>query len=153
MSANLKKNGHQCHIIFLKRFENRVTNNLKFDEDESPWLGIDINGKVIRFAENSPPTEIELELLHKLISRIEPELIGMTVTTPTRRHAIHVTRFLKKYFDLPIVWGGFDPTVQTSICLEYADYVCIGEGDRTIIEIAEHIDNGCSIKDVCNLVL
>jgi anaerobic magnesium-protoporphyrin IX monomethyl ester cyclase len=151
MSANLKKHGHHCHIIFLKRFENQSTYNLDYDEDEYPWLGIDMRGHIIRFAANSLPTESELELLRELILKINPDVIGMTVNTPLRKHATMVTQFIKQHFNLPIIWGGFDPTVQTAKCLENSDYVCIGEGDQTIIEIAERIDQNCTINDVCNL--
>ena len=75
----------------------------------------------------------------------------MTVTTPLRKSASLVTRVIKQHFNVPIIWGGYDPTVNAEKCLENSDYVCIGEGDQTIIELAERIDQGKSIKDVCNL--
>ena len=151
MSANLKKNGHQCHIIFLKRFKNENTFNPDYDEDEYPWLGIDLKGRVICFAASSYPTDIEMGLLHKLLSDINPDIIGMTVNTPLRKQNAMVTKFIKQNFEIPVVWGGFDPTVNTLKCLEVADYACIGEGDKTILEIADRLDHNRSIKDVCNL--
>lgn len=41
--------------------------------------------------------------------------------------------------DLPIVWGGLHPTVlpeETLRTCEYADIVCKGEGERTVVELA-----------------
>ena len=52
---------------------------------------------------------------------------------------------------MPVVWGGYDPTVNAAHCLSLCDYACVGEGDQTILEIAERIDLGRGFDDVCNL--
>jgi radical SAM superfamily enzyme YgiQ (UPF0313 family) len=151
MSANLKKHGHQCHIIFLKRYESKSTYNLEYKKDEFPWLGINSKGRVFKYAENSYRTEIELKLLRELLSRLKPDVIGLTVNTPLRKQNIIVTKFIKQNFNKPVIWGGFDPTVNPAKCLEYSDFVCIGEGHQTILDIAERLNNNQSIYDVCNL--
>jgi len=59
---------------------------------------------------------------------------------------------------IPVVWGGVHPTIAPDTCMEYADYVCIHEGERAIIDIADavigneynklaHIKNLCYKQD------
>lgn len=48
-----------------------------------------------------------------------------------------VTEYLKKYHvPAPIVWGGIQSTVEPEVCLEYADIVCLGEGEDALLELA-----------------
>ncbi|PKL84543.1 MAG: hypothetical protein CVV22_12440 [Ignavibacteriae bacterium HGW-Ignavibacteriae-1] len=151
MSANLKKHGHHCSIIFLKRYSNESSYNLECEEGEFPWMGINMQGKIFKYASNSVISNIELSLLQNLLSRLKPDIIGLTVNTPLRNQNIKVTEFIKTHFSAPVIWGGFDPTVNPEKCLEYADFVCLGEGDRTILDIAANIDRKSEINDVCNL--
>lgn len=151
MSANLKRHGHRCHMIFLKRYDTNPTYELDLEVGEYPWMGVNERGRVFKYASNSHITGRELELLRDLLERIKPDVIGMTVNTPLRVQNVKVTRFVKEHFDAPVVWGGYDPTVNAAQCLELCDYACVGEGDETIIEIARRIDEGRPFGDVCNL--
>jgi radical SAM superfamily enzyme YgiQ (UPF0313 family) len=40
-----------------------------------------------------------------------------------------------------IVWGGIHPTIRPEESLDHADMVCIGEGEETIVELADKIQN------------
>lgn len=151
MSANLKQHGHQCHMVFLKRYNTDWSYELELEVGEYPWMGVNERGKVFKYASNSHISAPELELLRQVLVRLRPDAIGMTVNTPLRVQNVKVTRFIKQHFDIPVVWGGYDPTVNASQCLELCDYACVGEGDQTIIEIAERIDAGRAFDDVCNL--
>lgn len=151
MSSNLKNHGHNCSLIFLKRYSTQISYNLEMEEDEFPWMGVNMQGKVFKYASNSTISDTELQLLKDLLIKLKPALIGMTVNTPLRKQNIKVTEFLKSNFKVPVIWGGFDPTVNPEKCLEYADYVCLGEGDRTILDIAGNIDKNIRIDNVCNL--
>lgn len=151
MSASLRRHGHDCRIIFLKRYDNVSSRALEFDVDEYPWQGIDKWGRVFKYASNSPISDRELELLSDLVREIRPDLVGMTVNTPLRSQAIKVTRFLKECSSTPVVWGGFDPTVNSGDCLKHCDFCCMGEGDETILEMALRIDEGRPFDDVRNL--
>lgn len=150
MSANLKRHGHECHVVFLKRYS-MSWNSMDVEVGEYPWMGVDKTGRVFKYASNSHVSPAEFELLRQTLERIRPDMIGLTVNTPLRTQNHHVTRFLKEHFDVPVVWGGYDPTVNAADCLSLCDYACVGEGDRTILDIAERIDRGVGLDDVCNL--
>jgi len=150
MSANLKKHGHECHVIFLKRYSMNLW-ALDVEVGEYPWMGVDKTGRVFKYASNSRVTPAEFEILRETIARLSPDVIGLTVNTPLRVQSHQVTRFLKEHFDIPIVWGGYDPTVNAADCLSLCDFACVGEGDETILQIAKCIDERRSFDDVCNL--
>src|SRR6267378_912627 len=78
---------------------------------------------------------------------LAPTQIGLSVTTPLRKRNVRVTRFIKTFTNAPVIWGGYDPTVNTADCLEFCDYACVGEGDVTMIEIARRLDAAESLDD------
>lgn len=152
MSANLKRHGHICDMAFLKRYDTKPTTAIMdVAEDEYPWMGVNRQGRVFKFAANSKISEKELDLLGELVAELEPDVIGITVNTPLRSQAKRVTGFLREQFSIPIVWGGYDPTVNPFACLDHADYVCIGEGDQTILDIAKNLDEGLPLDDIRGL--
>jgi radical SAM superfamily enzyme YgiQ (UPF0313 family) len=93
-----------------------------------------------------------MDILGRTLARLKPDIIGISVTTPIRSYAIKVTQYIKKYFSTPVIWGGYDVTVNFADCVQYSDYACVGEGDQTILDIAQRIDAGKDFTDVCNLV-
>src|SRR5579871_3221536 len=149
MSASLRSHGHECHIVFLKRYGRSPS--VEAEPDDYPWIGIDTRGREFRYAHGSPITERELELLRDLLERIRPDAIGMSVTTPLRKRNIRVTQFIRSFSEAPVIWGGYDPTVNTADCLEHCDYACIGEGDTTILEVARRLDAAESLDGVPGL--
>lgn len=151
MSANLKKHGYQCHIIFLKRYDTEPTYKLALEPGEYPWMGVNKSGHTFKYASKSEISAKEFDLLRQILQELQPDVIGLTVNTPLRFKAIEVTRFIKRHFAAPVIWGGFDPTVNSADCLELCDYVCVGEGDQTILDVAERINAGRKFDDVRNL--
>jgi anaerobic magnesium-protoporphyrin IX monomethyl ester cyclase len=149
MSADLRRHGHDCHIVFLKRYGRSPV--VEAEPDDFPWIGIDGRGREFRYAHGSPITERELELLREVMQRIRPDAVGLSVTTPLRKRNARVSRWIKSFTDAPVIWGGYDPTVNTAHCLEHCDYACVGEGDPAILEIARRLDAGETLDGVPNL--
>jgi radical SAM superfamily enzyme YgiQ (UPF0313 family) len=95
--------------------------------------------------------------LKQFIAKLSPQLIGISLMSIEFNDAAYLTQYLKKEFaSITIVWGGIHPTIAPEMCLDYADYVCIGEGERTIVDMANaikergdltSINNLCYIKD------
>lgn len=152
MCANLKRHGHDCRMIFLKRYVLEPAAVLAdVADDEYPWMGVNRDGRIFKFASNSRISQRELELLRQTIEEIQPHFIGMTVNTPLRSQAKLVTSFLKEHFEIPVVWGGYDPTVNPEACLGHADFCCIGEGDQTVLDMANCADDGVPFDSIPNL--
>ena len=63
-----------------------------------------------------------------------------------------LTISLKEEFEsIPIIWGGIHPTISPEACLNYADYVCIGEGEQTILDIAKAMNKEETLEKINNI--
>jgi len=65
--------------------------------------------------------------------------------------AKQLTDTLHANLDVPVVWGGIQPTVEPDLCLDYADIVCIGEGEQALADLAACIQGGQSYAHIPNL--
>lgn len=67
-----------------------------------------------------------------------PDLIGFSTESDYYGWAIGVARQIKKIANIPIIFGGIHPSSVPEIVIRESavDYVCIGEGEKTIVELA-----------------
>ncbi|MBU1125900.1 MAG: B12-binding domain-containing radical SAM protein [Candidatus Omnitrophica bacterium] len=84
-----------------------------------------------------------LENLFKQIKEMKPQMIGITCVFSSRwPFTQRLTQVIKKAFpDIPLVIGGIHPTTFPEHCLtsSSADYLIIGEGEESVIELFKHI--------------
>jgi anaerobic magnesium-protoporphyrin IX monomethyl ester cyclase len=108
LSSYLRAQGHTTELIFL------------------PWNLTDKalhSGNSFRY----PYPESVLEQVAEHCKGAQ--LVGLSLMTCHFDNAVHVTRYLRKRIDAPIIWGGIHPTLRPGECLEYADMACVGEGE------------------------
>ena len=93
-----------------------------------------------------------IEQIKLFISELTPDIIGFSLMSENFSKTKLITTILKANFPtIPIIWGGIHPSIVPEICLRYADYVCIGEGERTLIDVVKAIQEKKSFKSVPNL--
>ena len=82
----------------------------------------------------------------------DSDFIGIEVVTNSFFKFANLSKAIKSNFSMPLVWGGIHATLCPEECLQYADYVCRGEGEVSIIKLAEKIkyDPG-AIKNISNI--
>jgi anaerobic magnesium-protoporphyrin IX monomethyl ester cyclase len=68
------------------------------------------------------------------------DLIGMSVMTNFFSGMRVITQTLRDKLDIPIIWGGIHPTIRPDECLNYADMVCLGEGEIPLLNLARAMD-------------
>ena len=88
--------------------------------------------------------------LHSLCC--DSDLIGFSLMTNYFLKVKDLTIKLKEKLAVPIIWGGIHPTVKPEECLEYADMICLGEGEEAMLELADNIESG-EIAEIKNLWL
>ncbi|UCF06129.1 MAG: B12-binding domain-containing radical SAM protein [bacterium] len=76
------------------------------------------------------------------------DLIGISLTTNFFDNVIQITQRLKKDLNIQILWGGIHPTIRPEECLNYADMVCVGEGEEALVELARKMENAKDYHDV-----
>ncbi len=90
--------------------------------------------------------------LREFIAQLNPLYIGLSLTSFEYNRARDLSIFLKKNFPaIPIIWGGVHPTIEPNSCFPYADYICIGEGERSIIDFSSALLNGQDISEIPNI--
>jgi anaerobic magnesium-protoporphyrin IX monomethyl ester cyclase len=104
-----------------------------------------------------------IETIHDLIRTRNVEMLGVTVMPgPQMVAAMAVCRAIRQLHPrLPIVWGGYFPSIYTDAALNarYVDYVVRGQGEETLLELIEAVRGkrpfegilGLSYKDLFGL--
>lgn len=81
----------------------------------------------------------------ELVAERSPDLVGITSYTPGVANALQVARAIKaKTPDIPIVMGGAHVSATKGELFKYTDcvdFICEGEGEYTLEELAKNIDN------------
>lgn len=90
------------------------------------------------------------------IEKILPEIagsvfVGISLSSSEAIAARDFSIALKKRVDTPIVWGGPHPTAAYDMCVPYADYVCVGEGERVSVDLARALADGRDAREIPNL--
>jgi len=81
------------------------------------------------------------------------DLIGISLMTNFFTNTAQITQHLKENLSIPIVWGGIHPTVRPDECLDYADMICLGEGEGALVELVRNMRDGKDIHNVRNIWL
>ena len=77
----------------------------------------------------------------------DSDLVGISLMTNYFIKARDLTDKLKSKIRAPIIWGGIHPSVKPEECLRHADMVCIGEGEESMLKLA----NSLKSKDIDNI--
>jgi anaerobic magnesium-protoporphyrin IX monomethyl ester cyclase len=128
LSACLKRAGFETRMVFLPDVREMI-------------VGVDYSERRV------PPAA-----LRQIVDLCaDAGFVGISLMTHSFFIACQLTKALQAALDVPVLWGGVHPTVRPAECLRYADLVCIGEGEQTIVELAQRIAEGRDYSDVNNL--
>jgi radical SAM superfamily enzyme YgiQ (UPF0313 family) len=109
------------------------------------------NSFLLHLTNFNPNDDNHLENINKFISGISPGFIGISLMSIEYCNARDLTKYLKTNLkSIPVIWGGIHPTISPEMCLEYADYVCAGEGERAVLDLANAVNKNESIKTINN---
>jgi radical SAM superfamily enzyme YgiQ (UPF0313 family) len=139
LSSSLKNKGHIPYLIYFKDDRTVIKENF---EKKSKYYQTINNNKFIGCGEDvNPPTQIEINLLVEKVEEINPDLIGISARTVGKEISKRlVTELRKKLPDALYIAGGWGPTLEPEVFLEFMDFVCLGEGDTVICNFLEAID-------------
>jgi radical SAM superfamily enzyme YgiQ (UPF0313 family) len=87
---------------------------------------------------NEKYTKNDLKAITDLICN--SDLVGISLMTNFFEQSVQITKSFKKISQAPVIWGGIHPTVKPEESLEYADIVCLGESEESIVELAQKIE-------------
>lgn len=147
IAGYLQGKGHEVTIIHFKRYVRQSRESLESKEQGTTHRSFEdaYLVEVSPFGEfymdySIPYTQQELDLLLTVLSERKIKYAGISVPSYHKKVAIELTRLIKKNLALPVVWGGVHPTVAPMDCFDdegVVDFICLGEGERTIGEFIE----------------
>ncbi len=84
------------------------------------------------------------------IRKYLPDVIGIPVASNDFRYAVSICTLVKKYFNLPVICGGFHSSMapEQVISQPCFDIVVTGEGDYTILEILDHYSGKKNLEEI-----
>lgn len=125
----------------------------------TPPLGLGYLASVLRangFKVQIVDNLVERLSFDGLIKRIKnSQIVGITSTTPTFKSALRYAKVIKgKLSNVFVILGGVHVTFMPYEALrhECVDAVCVGEGEQTIVEVAERVEEGKSLEGVRGLI-
>jgi radical SAM superfamily enzyme YgiQ (UPF0313 family) len=106
---------------------------------------------------DAPVLKASLPQIERELERSQPDIIGVTSTTPTIYEALSVIRIAKKTCPNAVtVLGGPHASflaVETLKECRELDVVCKGEGEKTMLELAHAVEQKESLSNVKGIVL
>jgi radical SAM superfamily enzyme YgiQ (UPF0313 family) len=99
-------------------------------------------------------TEKEIDKTVSEIVAKNPLLVALSVMTGTQtKHSAEFSKKIKEHSSLKILWGGIHPSLLPQQCLSepYVDFVIVGEGEETSVELAQKLERQESLDNILGL--
>lgn len=151
LSSVVKECGLESHVVLFKGETSYVP--IWNDKDDYASYQYYYNG-LLRgsFYAVDPITPHEISLLLGLIRDISPDLICLSTRSFAYALCKEIFPVIRKNFgNIPIIAGGWGPTLEPEKFLEFTDYVCFGEGEQTLRSICACLKQGRDLRKVNNL--
>jgi anaerobic magnesium-protoporphyrin IX monomethyl ester cyclase len=127
ISSCLKQSGHTTEILFMQSAVEHEKVLIKHDSIYS--------GKILQAVSDKVRGA---------------DLIGLSCMAVEAPKALQIVKYLGA-LKVPIIWGGIHATSHPDECIQYADYVCIGEGEDAVIDLVKALDEGSDTSGIPNL--
>jgi len=88
------------------------------------------------------PSEDELDSLRRLLRREQVDLVGFSLRASAYQKVTAQLASLVHGLGIPVLVGGWHATVRPDACLEFADAICLGEGDHSLPELVDRFAAG-----------
>ncbi|TYT76294.1 B12-binding domain-containing radical SAM protein [Desulfobotulus mexicanus] len=140
LSSHLKKNGHHVTMIF---FKTHSAAPVKEENLKTIMYLHYLPGQIYANGyDTNPYTETELNLLIDTIASQKPDIIGLSTRTFWLDMNSDMTEKIRKKSPKSLlIAGGYGPSLLTKEFAEIFDYVCFGEGEKTLLDLANSYDD------------
>ncbi len=96
-------------------------------------------------------TEAEMDFFVGEIKKIQPRVVGMSVRSTHFKLAAELTRRIKAEVATVVLWGGVHATIRPEQSIRHADIVCVGEGEKAVVELVTRLSRNEPVDDIQNL--
>lgn len=102
------------------------------------------NGYRVRLIHERFTAAMEKKIVEEIITA-KPLFVGIsTFTGPSLSPSLRLTRKIKEYADIPVIWGGLHSTMLPEQTLQESaiDLAVCGEGEETVVRLADWLVSG-----------
>jgi radical SAM superfamily enzyme YgiQ (UPF0313 family) len=94
---------------------------------------------------------LEKNLLKEIKVR-KPDVLAFSVITGTQKWCLDIAKKAKRSTNCKVIFGGPHPTFFTNV-INYpqVDYICVGEGEYPMLDLANRLQNGERTDNIPNL--
>src|SRR3989338_2658062 len=105
------------------------------------------------FPSNFPYTDNEVELLLRLLKELNTQLLGVSIRSSSLKSGLEIIRRVRQELkEVKIIVGGTHAILSPEECIEWADMVCLGEGEDPFLDLLRGFSEDLSrVKDVPGL--
>ncbi|MBN1591848.1 MAG: radical SAM protein [Candidatus Coatesbacteria bacterium] len=97
----------------------------------------------------------EDDILKQVASLCDGALfVGVSLMTNYFDRVVQLCNYLREKVGVPILVGGIHAALMPKECAEFADYVCVGEGEGAIVDFAKALSKGedpGKLPNLCHL--
>jgi len=86
------------------------------------------------------PNDMTAEVLIEFLKDKNIEMAGFSLVTDDYPSAVFLTEKIKQSSDMLVIWGGAHVNVMPEESLNYADMICMGEGEDAFLELLQNFD-------------
>lgn len=152
LSAALKRGGFSTCLFDTSFYKEQTLIHEERKKEEAGFFeGVDYRSIGVRIKEGN----LVRDLLGA-VEREEPQLIAFSVFSQSKNLNYKLAGSIKTEFPrIPIIFGGVHVNIEPEVVLkkDFVDYICIGEGEEAIVELAGRLANGITPEDVKNIGL
>lgn len=91
-------------------------------------------------------TSQELCAMVSLLQEISPDVVGVSLMSDHFTRAVAITQRIRR-LGLPIIWGGVHPSIVPLECLQFADMVCLGEGEEALLDLMNKMEGNENVLE------
>jgi len=136
-------------ILLIKPPFSEIYGQFQSAATEYPPMGLMYVAAVLEKAKHDvkivdmPAERVSEDGLGKILADFRPELVGITVVTPTVNYSFKLAELAKKTAGCMVAMGGIHPTTMPGevIANGSVDFVVRGEGEYTFLELAKILES------------
>ena len=128
-------------------YKNTIWNHLVYDRYiRTPSVGLNLLATIVK--REYPDTFMYSESISKIVKSdvMDADVIFIGIFTFNANRGYNIARYLKKHTKAVVVMGGLHATMNYRKTVRYCDYVLLGEGDESILELLHTLEKGAPME-------
>jgi radical SAM superfamily enzyme YgiQ (UPF0313 family) len=96
-------------------------------------------------------TNTEINILGEYILEYKPDIVAFSLVSSGFSLYKKIYAKIRNMGSFKIVLGGWQPSLNPDLYIDYCDILCIGEGEKVLPELVDRMYNGQNIDSIENL--